>query len=91
MKAPYLTDRAPANTPLRLDGVDYPKGLWVPADTALTYTIGGDFREFKAVVGILDQVGRRGDRRSGDDQRPTFFAGFLFGGRRSSGRTSRRT
>ena len=29
----------------------------VPADTALTYAIGGDFREFKATVGILDQVG----------------------------------
>jgi len=57
VKDAFLADRAPANTPLRLDGVEYPKGLWVPADTVLTYTLGGDYREFKAVVGILDQVG----------------------------------
>ncbi|MDB5312301.1 MAG: hypothetical protein JWO38_6503 [Gemmataceae bacterium] len=57
VRAAYLADRAPANAQLRLDGVEYPKGLWVPADTALTYTIGGDYREFKAVVGIHDQIG----------------------------------
>lgn len=57
VKAPYLVDRAPANAPLKLDGVEYPKGLWIPADTALTYSLGGDFRELKATIGILDQVG----------------------------------
>jgi hypothetical protein len=57
VKAAYLVDKAPANAPLKLDGVEFPKGLWIPAETALTYTIGGDYREFKATIGILDQVG----------------------------------
>lgn len=57
VKAPYLVDKAPANVPLKLDGVEYPKGLWIPADTALTYSLGGDYRELKATIGILDQVG----------------------------------
>jgi hypothetical protein len=57
VKAAYLVDRAPANAPLKLDGVEYPKGLWVPADTILTYTLENDYREFKATIGILDQVG----------------------------------
>jgi hypothetical protein len=57
VKAAYMVDKAPANAPLKLDGLDYQKGLWVPADTALTYALGGDYREFKATLGILDQVG----------------------------------
>jgi hypothetical protein len=57
VKSPYLVDKAPANAPLKLDGVEYPKGLWVPADTVLTYNLGGDYRELKATIGILDQVG----------------------------------
>jgi len=57
VKAQYLVDKAPANAPLKLDGIEYPKGLWVPADTALTYALGGDYRELKATIGILDQVG----------------------------------
>lgn len=57
VKSQYIVDKAPANAPLKMDGVEYPKGLWVPADTALTYTLGGDYRELKATIGILDQVG----------------------------------
>lgn len=57
VKAPYLVDKAPANAPLKLDGVEYPKGLWVPSDTVLTYSLGGDYRGLKATIGILDQVG----------------------------------
>jgi hypothetical protein len=57
VKAPYLVDKAPANAPLKLDGVEYPKGLWIPSDTVLTYTLGADYREFKATIGVLDQVG----------------------------------
>ena len=57
VKAAYLVDKAPANAPLKMDGVEYPKGLWVPAETVLTYSLGGDYRELKATVGILDQVG----------------------------------
>jgi hypothetical protein len=47
-----LRDRNQANEPLRLDNVAYSKGLWVYTDTALTFNLGGDFREFKAVVGL---------------------------------------
>jgi len=57
VKSPYLVDKAPANAPLKLDGIEYPKGLWIPSDTALTYTLGGDYRELKATIGILDQAG----------------------------------
>ena len=57
LSAPFLADKTPSNDALKLDGVVYPKGLWVPADTVLTYTLGGDYREFRAVVGIHDQFG----------------------------------
>ena len=57
IRAPYIADTAPAGDPLNLGNVTYPKGLWVPAGTILTYTLGGDFREFRAVAGIHDQFG----------------------------------
>lgn len=53
----YLADKAPTNEPLKLDNVVYQKGLWVTSDTVLTYNLGGDYREFKTVVGIHDQFG----------------------------------
>ena len=52
VKEPYLADKAPSNQPLKLNGVVYPKGLWIQPDTTLTYTLGGDYREFKAVLGL---------------------------------------
>jgi hypothetical protein len=52
----FLRDRDQANEALRLDSVTYPKGLWVYPDTALTYTLGGDYREFKAVVGLDESL-----------------------------------
>jgi hypothetical protein len=53
--APILRDRFLGDSPtLTLDGVSYPKGLAVAADTALTFTLGGDYREFRAVVGFAD-------------------------------------
>jgi hypothetical protein len=48
----YLRDRNQANEPLKLDNSVYPKGLWVYSDTTLTFTLGGDYREFKAIVGL---------------------------------------
>jgi hypothetical protein len=57
IKTPYLADKAPTNEPLKLDNIIYPKGLWVQAGTVLTYTLGGDYREFKAVIGVHDIVG----------------------------------
>ena len=49
-------DKNQLNEPLRLDGVPYAKGLWLFADTSLTFAIGGDYREFKAVVGTDDTI-----------------------------------
>ena len=56
LRAAYLKDRTLANESLKLDSVIYAKGLWVYTDTILTYTIGGDYREFRAVVGIDEAV-----------------------------------
>lgn len=54
---PYIADKTPTNEPLRLDNVVYHKGLWIAADTVLTYTLNGDYRELKATIGIHDQFG----------------------------------
>lgn len=56
LRATVIKDRTLANDPLKLDNVVYPKGLWVNTDTVLTFNIGGDYREFKAVVGIDDAI-----------------------------------
>lgn len=52
----YLKDRTPEGASLRLDGATYAKGLWVFPDTVLTFKLNGDYREFKAVVGVDDRV-----------------------------------
>jgi hypothetical protein len=52
----YLRDKTNENAPLKLDGQTYGKGLWVFPDTSLTYKINGDFREFKALVGVDEAV-----------------------------------
>ena len=56
LRAAYLKDRTLANESLKLDNVIYAKGLWVYTDTIQTYTVGGDYREFRAVVGIDEAV-----------------------------------
>jgi len=55
-KPPYIADKAPGNDPLRVDGKLYPKGLWIQPGTVLTYNIGGDYREFRVIVGIHDRA-----------------------------------
>jgi hypothetical protein len=53
--AAYLRDRFLGDGPtLTLDGASFPKGIAVSADTALTFALGGDYREFRAVVGFAD-------------------------------------
>jgi hypothetical protein len=51
---PFLKDTAGAGLPLKLDGTAYAKGLWVSPETTLSYKLGPDFREFKAIVGISE-------------------------------------
>lgn len=56
LRAAYLKDKTLANESLKLDNTIYARGLWVYTDTTLTFTIGGDYREFRAVVGIDEGV-----------------------------------
>jgi hypothetical protein len=51
---------------IKLDNVKYDMGLSMHSTTELAYDIGGDYREFKAIAGIDDDVG-------GDDQSPTIL------------------
>lgn len=53
--APYTRDRGVANEPLKLGAEAFVKGIVVAPDTVLTFNIGGDYREFKAVVGLPEQ------------------------------------
>ena len=50
--AAFLKDRSLSNDAIKLDNVVFPKGVCVAPDTVLTYTLGGDFAQFKATVGI---------------------------------------
>lgn len=52
--APYLRDRSLAGDTLKLGTETFAKGLLIAPDTVLTYTLNGDYREFKAVAGIPD-------------------------------------
>lgn len=42
--------------PLRLRGVEYPRGIGVHAFTSLTYRLGGAYDQFRASIGIDDVV-----------------------------------
>lgn len=52
----YLRDRTSENLPMKLDGQAYAKGLWIVPDTTLKYSLDGDYREFKAVVGVDESI-----------------------------------
>jgi NPCBM/NEW2 domain len=52
LEQPFFKDRLPAGDPLKLGNDTFQKGLVVAADTALTFNIGGDYREFKALLGM---------------------------------------
>lgn len=53
----YRRDKNLNDEPLCLAGKIYPKGLALQAYTELVYDIGGEYREFKAVLGVDDKVG----------------------------------
>lgn len=53
--AAYLRDRFLGDSPtLTLDGVAFPRGIAVSAETALTFPLNGAYREFRAAVGFAD-------------------------------------
>lgn len=50
--APFIRDAGVSNEPLKFGNEIFPKGLTVAPETALTYTLTGDYREFRAVLGV---------------------------------------
>jgi hypothetical protein len=59
----YRRDKNLDNGPLTMAGKEYAKGLALHAYTELVYDIGGDYKEFKAVLGVDDLVGIEGQVR----------------------------
>lgn len=50
--SPFLRDEGIAGETLRLGSDTFAKGLLIAADTMLTFNIGGEFRELRAVLGL---------------------------------------
>lgn len=64
-------DESLRSGPLELDGRQYHKGLALHSRTSLEYRLPGEFRRFKATVGIDDRVRPRGSAQlviRGDDR-----------------------
>lgn len=53
---PFLSNKTREGSGLRVGGKLFSKGVWVAPETTLKYPLGGNYREFKAVVGIDDAV-----------------------------------
>ena len=52
----FLRDKSQDNSPIRLGGMTYARGLWIAPETSLTYKMTADFREFKTVIGVDDGI-----------------------------------
>lgn len=52
----YRKDKNADGGPLQLNGARFPKGLFLPAPTQLSYKLNGDYNEFYAMVGVDDTV-----------------------------------
>ena len=64
---PYLdagwelkADRNVLGEPLRMDGVEYAKGLGMHSQSLVTYDLGGKYQSFRATIGLDDAAGDRG-------------------------------
>ncbi len=57
---PWAADRTVKGNPLRLGAQTFDKGLGTHPRTTLTYTLGGKYRRFEALVGLDPVTGRRG-------------------------------
>jgi hypothetical protein len=53
---PFLVGKSREGQGLRVGGKAYTKGVWVAPESTLKYNLNGNYREFKAVVGIDDAV-----------------------------------
>jgi hypothetical protein len=60
---PLVTDGSVAGRDLRLAGSTYDKGLGMHSASRVTYSLGGAYRRFEALVGLDDQTGRLGSVR----------------------------
>jgi hypothetical protein len=52
----YAKDRGLDGSEIVIGGRKFTRGVSVPADVVLTYRLDGQFREFKAVAGVLDSI-----------------------------------
>ncbi len=52
----YSKDVNLDNQPIQLEGVPFTKGLVIHPPLVLTYAIGGEYKEFKAVIGVETSV-----------------------------------
>jgi hypothetical protein len=52
--APFIKDRCFSNEPLKFGSEIFPKGISIASDAKLTFNIGGDYRELKALVGLQE-------------------------------------
>jgi hypothetical protein len=51
---PFIRDQTVSNEPLKLGADVYSKGISIAPETRLTFNIGGDYREFKAMIGMQE-------------------------------------
>jgi hypothetical protein len=54
LQMPHRNDASVLGTPLRLRGKEYRKGIGVHAFSSLGYAFGGEFRRFRATIGLDD-------------------------------------
>ncbi len=54
------TDKNVLGQPLRLDGVEYPKGLGMHSQSSASYDLAGKYQTFRARIGLDDAAGGRG-------------------------------
>jgi hypothetical protein len=78
---PIRLNRSVGNEVMRLDGVEFDRGIGVHARTELEFTLGGAFQTFCATIGIDDAVRPRGNVvfRVLGDGRELFDSGTVTG------------
>jgi hypothetical protein len=57
----YARDRTLTGRPIRIAGELHAKGVTMHSRSSLIYALGGQYRQFAAVVGIVDEMAPRGD------------------------------
>ena len=58
---PWVRDKSWNDRPLKLNGKTYGRGLALHSRCVLTYDLGGEFAAFRAVLGIDEDAGERGN------------------------------